>query len=112
MKAGVVILTALAWASGPRALAAAPEPACARISCSASGIAPELLKERTRQPARAVQRDSGGALPVDPWKHRLGGGPEQEDAQCLLEFGIGGTLDRKGTLKSHILGQGKTWPRE
>jgi len=111
----VPLLAALAL-SGADAVAAEPDAACARISCSASGINPDLIRDAARAPAgqhprqvRQSQRSAPGELPVDPWKRQLGGGPEPEDEQCILNFGIGGALGQKGYLGSHVLGRSQTW---
>jgi hypothetical protein len=98
------------------ACAAPPGPAGAKINFSASGVAPELLKDTAPAPrARAAAppvRGSGGAMPVDPWKRQLGGGPEQEDESCILNFGIGGALGGKGSVGSHFLGRSQVWREE
>lgn len=109
-------LAALLLAFGADAMAAAPDAACAKINCSASGVNPDLIRDAARAPAGArprqasqAGRSSPGELPLDPWKRQLGGGPEQEDEQCILNFGIGGALKQNGYVGSHVLGRAQVW---
>jgi hypothetical protein len=87
---------------------------CALVACSASGQRAAILDEpvaaRPAAPASAPPRRSAQeAAPRDPWARRFQGRETEDDDVCLLNFGIGGQLARKGTIDSHVLGRTQTW---
>jgi hypothetical protein len=111
----------------PRALAAAvlfaaaglahgaPTSACSDGNCSASGVAPGLLREAARASVVTTGRLDGplhGKLeprPADTWEHALGVRPGQEAYDCALSFGIGGALGKDGFLGTRVLGRTQVW---
>jgi hypothetical protein len=95
------------------ALPLVPPELAAQLATVSEHLFPLLLVLGLCTRGRASsQLPNGSALPVDPWKRQLGGGPEQEDESCILNFGIGGALDRKGSVGSHFLGRNQVWREE
>lgn len=87
---------------------------CALVSCSASGQRAAVLDEpatpRPAAPAAAVaRRPAQDDTPRDPWARRFQGRENEDEDVCLLNFGIGGQLARKGTIDSHVLGRSQVW---
>ncbi|WP_322402568.1 hypothetical protein [Massilia luteola] len=87
---------------------------CALVACSASGQRAAILDEpvAARPAARAPtvpRRPTQEAPPRDPWARRFQGRETEDDDVCLLNFGIGGQLARKGTIDSHVLGRTQAW---
>jgi hypothetical protein len=104
---------AIATLLAPPHAAAQRVDVCALVSCSAGGQRAAVLDDPT--PARPAARSSAPASRAepeaaarDPWARRFQG-RETEDDVCLLNFGIGGQLARKGELTSHALGRTRTW---
>jgi hypothetical protein len=108
----------------PLAVAAllAPLPAsaqradvCALVSCSASGQRGAVLDEpaQTRPAARTAttvtRRPTQEDTARDPWARRYQGRENEDEDVCLLNFGIGGQLARKGSIDSHVLGRTQVW---
>ena len=83
---------------------------CALVSCSASGQRATVLEEPApARPATIPRRPVRDPVPRDPWARRFQGRETEDDDVCLLNFGIGGQLARKGTIDSHVLGRTQTW---
>ncbi len=87
---------------------------CALVSCSASGQRPAVLDEplQTRPAARTAsvtQRPAQAETTRDPWARRFQGRDNEDEDVCLLNFGIGGQLARKGSIDSHVLGRTQAW---
>ena len=108
----------------PLAVAAllAPLPAsawgadiCALVSCSASGQRAAVLDEpaQTRPAAHTApavtRRPAQEDTARDPWARRYQGRENEDEDVCLLNFGIGGQLARKGSIDSHVLGRTQAW---
>jgi hypothetical protein len=103
------------------AFALAPLPAlaqrvdvCALVACSASGRRPADFTEPaharpTAQTSTAARRELPSDTTRDPWARRFQGRENEDEDVCLLNFGIGGQLARKGTIDSHVLGRTQTW---
>jgi len=87
---------------------------CALVSCSASGQraavidapAPTRPAARTATVARRPAQDE---TTRDPWARRFQGREYDDEDVCLLNFGIGGQLARKGSIDSHVLGRTQAW---
>jgi hypothetical protein len=95
---------AIAMLLAPPPAAAQRVDVCALVSCSASGQRATVLDDPA--PAR---REEPEAATRDPWARRFQGRESEDDDVCLLNFGIGGQLARKGELTSHALGRTQTW---
>ena len=87
---------------------------CSLVSCSASGKHAAVLDEPA-QPRRAARTAAAARRPAqddttrDPWARRFQGRENEDDDVCLLNFGIGGQLARKGSIDSHLLGRTQAW---
>jgi hypothetical protein len=87
---------------------------CSLVSCSASGQHAAVLDEPA-QPRRAARTAAAARRPAqddttrDPWARRFQGRENEDDDVCLLNFGIGGQLARKGSIDSHVLGRTQAW---
>jgi hypothetical protein len=87
---------------------------CALVSCSASGQRAAVLDEpaQSRPAARTTsvaRRPAQDATTRDPWARRFQGRDNEDEDVCLLNFGIGGQLARKGSIDSHVLGRTQAW---
>lgn len=87
---------------------------CALVSCSATGQRAAVLDEpaQSRPAARTTavaRRPAQDATTRDPWARRFQGRENEDEDVCLLNFGIGGQLARKGSIDSHVLGRTQTW---
>ena len=83
---------------------------CAVVSCSASGQRAAVLDEPApTRPSAIPRRPTQDPVTRDPWARRFQGRETEEEDACLLNFGIGGQLARKGTVDSHVLGRTQTW---
>ena len=83
---------------------------CARVSCSASGQRAAVLEEPVpKRPSTTPRRSAQETVTRDPWARRFQGRETDDEDVCLLNFGIGGQLARKGTVDSHVLGRTQTW---
>lgn len=109
-----VLPLAIATLLAPLPAAAQRVDVCALVSCSASGQRAVVLDDST--PARPAARSSAPArreepeaATRDPWARRFQGRETEDDDVCLLNFGIGGQLARKGELTSHALGRTQIW---
>lgn len=103
------------------AITLAPLPAaaqrvdvCALVACSASGQRPADFDAPPRprpavQTSAAARRDTPADTTRDPWARRFQGRENEDEDVCLLNFGIGGQLARKGTIDSHVLGRTQVW---
>jgi len=86
---------------------------CALVACSASGqraavIAEPVAQPRSR-PATTSDRSPQAEPTRDPWARRFQGRETDDDDVCLLNFGIGGQLARKGGIDAHALGRKQVW---
>jgi hypothetical protein len=98
----------------PLPAAAQRADVCALVSCSASGQRAAVLDEpapprpgaRTTAVARRPAQDD---TTRDPWARRFQGRDNEDEDVCLLNFGIGGQLARKGSIDSHVLGRTQAW---
>jgi hypothetical protein len=87
---------------------------CALVSCSASGQRAAVLDEPA-QPRPAARTTTVARRPAqeestrDPWARRFQGRDNEDEDVCLLNFGIGGQLARKGSIDSHVLGRTQAW---
>lgn len=87
---------------------------CSLVSCGASGRHAAVLAEPA-QPRRAARTAAVAGRPAqddttrDPWARRFQGRENEDDDVCLLNFGIGGQLARKGSIDSHVLGRTRAW---
>ena len=87
---------------------------CSLVSCSASGRHAAVLDEPA-QPRRAARTAAVARRPAqedttrDPWARRFQGRENEDEDVCLLNFGIGGQLARKGSIDSHVLGRTQAW---
>ncbi len=87
---------------------------CSLVSCSASGRHAAVLDEPA-QPRRAARTAAAARRPAqedttrDPWARRFQGRENEDEDVCLLNFGIGGQLARKGSIDSHVLGRTQAW---
>lgn len=89
---------------------------CALVACSASGQRATVFTQPDPTPGRPAARPSAApdrpvpAAPTrDPWVRRFQGWETEGEDACLLNFGLGGQLARKGTLDTHVLGRTQTW---
>jgi hypothetical protein len=83
---------------------------CALVSCSASGQRAAVLEEPVpARPSTTPRRPAQETVTRDPWARRFQGRETDDEDVCLLNFGIGGQLARKGTVDSHVLGRTQTW---
>lgn len=109
---------------------------CALVACSASGVRSAALTEpaptrpatrpsatplspvpASRAPDRATLAAPAapitpGASPApvrDPWARRVQGRDTEDADACLLNFGLGAQLARKGSLETHVLGRTQAW---
>nr|WP_143029009.1 hypothetical protein [Massilia sp. PDC64] len=87
---------------------------CALVSCSASGQRAAVLDEPaparpTARTTTVARRPTQDATPRDPWARRFQGRDNEDEDVCLLNFGIGGQLARKGSIDSHVLGRTQAW---
>ena len=83
---------------------------CALVACSASGQGAAVLAEPAQaRPAAAQRRPAQTETTRDPWARRFQGRENEDDDVCLLNFGIGGQLARKGAVDSHLLGRTQVW---
>jgi hypothetical protein len=88
---------------------------CALVSCSASGQRAAVFDEPVhtrpagRTPAAAARRPAQEDTTRDPWARRFQGRENEDEDVCLLNFGIGGQLARKGSIDSHVLGRTQVW---
>jgi hypothetical protein len=85
---------------------------CTLVSCSASGQRAAVLDEPARPTARttaSTRRPAQDATTRDPWARRYQGRENDDEDVCLLNFGIGGQLARKGSIDSHVLGRTQAW---
>ena len=86
---------------------------CALVACSASGQRAAVIAEPVAQPrprpATTSDRPAQEPAPRDPWARRFQGRETDDDDVCLLNFGIGGQLARKGSVDSHVLGRRQMW---
>ena len=87
---------------------------CALVSCSASGQRAAVLDEpaQARPAARtptATRRPAQDETTRDPWARRFQGRENEDEDVCLLNFGVGGQLARKGSIDSHVLGRTQAW---
>jgi len=91
---------------------------CTLVSCSASGQHAAVLDEppstrpSTRPAARTptvTRRPAQDETTRDPWARRFQGRENEDEDVCLLNFGIGGQLARKGSIDSHVLGRTQEW---
>ena len=87
---------------------------CALVSCSASGQRAAVLDERAPTPPAArtpttTRRPAQDEATRDPWARRYQGRENDDEDVCLLNFGIGGQLARKGSIDSHVLGRTQAW---
>ncbi|MFS2022379.1 hypothetical protein [Massilia sp. CT11-137] len=87
---------------------------CSLVSCGASGQHAAVLDDPA-QPRRAARTAAVAGRPArddttrDPWARRFQGRENEDDDVCLLNFGIGGQLARKGSIDSHVLGRTRAW---
>jgi hypothetical protein len=86
---------------------------CALVSCSASGQRAAVIAEPVAQPrprpATTSDRPPQAEPARDPWARRFQGRATEDDDVCLLNFGIGGQLARKGSVDSRVLGRRQVW---
>jgi hypothetical protein len=87
---------------------------CALVACSASGQRAAIIAEPAParpRPAATADRPAQEHEPAtrDPWARRFQGRETEDDDVCLLNFGIGGQLARKGSVDSHVLGRTQAW---
>ena len=92
---------------------------CTLVACSASGQRAAAFTEpagarparppATAAPFTAPDRPTPAAPARDPWARRFQGRETEGEDACLLNFGLGGQLARKGTLDTHVLGRTQTW---
>jgi hypothetical protein len=83
---------------------------CALVSCSASGQRAAVIADPApTRPSAVPRRPAQDAVTRDPWARRFQGRETEDEDVCLLNFGIGGQLARKGTIDSHVLGRTQTW---
>jgi hypothetical protein len=83
---------------------------CALVSCSASGQRAAVIEEPVpTRPSTLPHRPAQDPVTRDPWARRFQGRETEDEDVCLLNFGIGGQLARKGTIDSHVLGRTQTW---
>ena len=90
---------------------------CALVACSASGqraavIAEPVARPRSRPATtsdRSPQQETQQQPTRDPWARRFQGRETDDDDVCLLNFGIGGQLARKGGIDAHALGRKQVW---
>jgi hypothetical protein len=108
LTAGLLCCAAVhAWAG--------PASPCGPSGCGATGVDPAVLREAARPAAasRLAPAANKGSLAVgardDSWERRLGGRPGQEDYNCALSFGIGGSLGKDGFLGTRVLGRSQVW---
>jgi len=98
----------------PRPVFAQDVNVCALVSCSASGQRTAVLDEPA-QPRPAARTTALARRPPqedttrDPWARRFQGRENEDEDVCLLNFGIGGQLARKGSIDSHVLGRTHVW---
>jgi hypothetical protein len=87
---------------------------CSLVSCSAGGqhaaVRDEPAQPRPVARTTTVTRPpTQGEFPRDPWARRYQGRENEDEDVCLLNFGIGGQLARKGSIDSHVLGRTQEW---
>jgi hypothetical protein len=94
---------------------AGPASPCGPAGCGATGVDPAVLREAARADAgsRLAPAADKAGLAVgardDSWERRLGIRPGQEDYNCALSFGLGGSLGKDGFLGTRVLGHSQVW---
>jgi hypothetical protein len=97
---------------------AAPEgQACGQGACNAGRIDPAAVRAAVREAAhdlpvnapasRTAPLSAAASGSATAWERRLGGPGEREDYNCLLSFGLGGTLGGDHFVASRLLGRTK-----
>jgi hypothetical protein len=102
--------TTLAWGQ--------QTPACDPALCGASGLSAKALTSasQTGQPKPtsgmlATIRDNQRRTEQSPdaWNRHMPVRPDLESYDCILSFGVGGELNKKGFVGSRVGGQTQTW---
>ena len=106
LAAAALFVPLPAWAQGVNV--------CSLVSCSASGQRAAVLDEPAQprpaaRTAAVTRRPTQDATTRDPWARRFQGRENEDEDVCLLNFGIGGQLARKGSIDSHVLGRTQAW---
>ena len=106
LAAAALFVPLPAWAQGVNV--------CSLVSCSASGQRAAVLDEPAQprpaaRTATVTRRPTQDNAPRDPWARRFQGRENEDEDVCLLNFGIGGQLARKGSIDSHVLGRTQAW---
>jgi hypothetical protein len=120
MNRPAALLAALLLGSAGLAQAGAADQACGPAGCGAGRIDPAVI----RAAVRAADANAGAGRPgermsarpqasitpnardaASTWERRLGGPGAHEDYNCLLSFGLGGTLNGDGFLAGRVLGR-------
>ena len=102
LAAAVILAPSPAWAQSV--------DVCALVSCGAGGQRAAVLEEPApTRPSTIPRRPAQGPVTRDPWARRFQGRETEDEDVCLLNFGIGGQLARKGTIDSHVLGRTQAW---
>jgi hypothetical protein len=120
MNRSVAWLAALLLGSTGIAQGAPTGQACGQGGCGAGRIDPAVIRDAVRDAERSTdsgptRKRAAGALQAatapdarggsDSWERRLGGPSPREDYNCVLSFGLGGTLNGDGYIASRLLGR-------
>jgi hypothetical protein len=120
MNRPAALLAALLLGSAGLAQAGPADQACGAGGCGAGRIDPAVIRAAVRAEdgnasagrtgERAAARPQASIAPnardaASTWERRLGGPGAHEDYNCLLSFGLGGTLNGDGFLAGRLLGR-------
>jgi hypothetical protein len=107
---GALCASALAWGQ--------QTPACDPALCGASGLSAKALtsaaqeeKPKASSGMLAAIRDNQRRTEQssDAWNRHMPVRPDLESYDCILSFGVGGELSKKGFVGSRVGGQTQTW---
>lgn len=92
-----------------------PPSGCGAAGCGGSGVDQSVLRAALQADGNLHPRHatpSAEQAPdsrADTWARQLGSRSGQEDYNCALSFGIGGSLGKDGFLGTRVLGRTQVW---
>lgn len=112
------ILAILALGAWSAAAWAQQTPPCDAALCGASGLSvkglkldslPEASKPTSGMLAAIRDNQRRTEQSPDAWNRHMPVRPDLESYDCILSFGVGGELSKKGFVGSRVGGQTQTW---